>query len=324
MNRQDARRLARSAVVGTVSVAPATLLERARRRYDEALRTDPAARPSNLLRVARLRPVPASVRSFNPPGRPDVRFVNGASGVTQWTYWLGMDEVARLGAGPRVWEALCARAREVVEIGANIGFYTVPGGRAAQGSYRAYEPHPESAAILRANLAENGMTNVDVHEAAVVAGPAGFVDLAVPPSFDAATPGNATLVPEFSGGSVVRVQGVPITDVLGACDLVKLDVEGLEAALFEAAWDDLVRLGPAVMVEVHDVNQPLRRLLPSLVSATAARVYAMRRATLVPIPEEALGSGPLFDRYGTWDYLLVPDARAAIVAGVGIDERTTR
>ncbi|MBV8237120.1 MAG: FkbM family methyltransferase [Acidimicrobiia bacterium] len=324
MNRFEARRWARSAAVAVVSRAPLGLFAGARRRYDERLRRDPASRPPLLLRLARLRPVPPAVDAFSPPGRPDVRFVSRTAGVTQWTYWLGMEEVARLGAGTRVWEALCAGADEVVEIGANIGFYTVPGGRAARGAYRAYEPHPESAAVLRANLAENGLTAVDVQEAAVVAGPAREVELAVPPAFDGATPGNATLAPEFSGGSVVPVQGVPVNDVLGAADLLKLDVEGLEAPLLEAAWDELVRLRPAIMIEVHDVNRPLRALLPALLRATEARAYAMRQASLVAVADEGLGTGALFDRYRTWDYLLVPDARRALVTGVRIAERVTR
>ncbi|MBV8387235.1 MAG: FkbM family methyltransferase, partial [Acidimicrobiia bacterium] len=227
--------------------------------------------------------------------------------------------VARLGAGPRVWEALCARAAEVVEIGANIGFYTVPGAKVAGGVYRAYEPHPESASLLRANLAENGLDNVDVHEAAVVAGSEDFVDLTIPPAFDGATPGNATLVPEFSGGSVVRVAAEPMAAALGGCDLLKLDVEGLEAALFEAAWNDLVRLRPAIMVEVHDVNEQLRALLPGLVEASGGRAYAMRRASLASVRTEELGRGPLFERYGTWDYLLVPSGREHMVDALDID-----
>jgi FkbM family methyltransferase len=315
----------RTVAVDVVTHVPSAPLLAFRRRYDEILRTvDPAARPPALLRLARLRPVPQSVRSFTPPGRPDIRFVNGASGVTQWTYWLGMDDVARLGAGPRVWEALCAGAADVVEIGANIGFYTVPGAKAATGRYRAYEPHPESATVLRANLAENGLAEVEVHEAAVVAGAAGPVDLTVPPAFDSATPGNATLVPEFSGGSVVQVQGVPMAEALGSCDLLKLDVEGLEAALFESAWAELVRLRPAIMVEVHDVNRELRALLPRLLDEMGAAAYAMRRASLVAVPNSEMGAGPLFERYGTWDYLVVPAGREAMVAGLGIDTQATR
>lgn len=296
-------------MVRALGIAPARPFLAARERFDRTLRDgNEATRAPALLRLARLRPVPRDIRVFTPPGRPDVRFVNGSSGVTQWTFWLGMDEVARLGSGPRVWEALCANAREIVEIGANIGFYTVPGGAAAKGTYRAYEPHPESAAALRANLLENGAANVEVHQVAVVPDSGGPVQLAIPPS-DTVTPGGASLVPEFRVGSTVSVQGVPVADVLGSCDLLKLDVEGLEAALFRAGWDALVRLRPTIMVEVHDTNRELRSLLPQLLAETDASVFAMRRASLVPVPNELMGDGVLFDSFGTWDYLLVPRDR---------------
>jgi FkbM family methyltransferase len=286
---------------------------RSRRRYDRALREgDPEAGPPLLLRLARLREIPAGVRSFTPPGRPDVRFVNIESLTTQWIYWLGMDWVDRHGSGARLWGALCERSKAIVEIGANLGFFTICGGKVAPGSYRAFEPHPRSAAAMRANLAENGVDRVEVIEAAIV--PDGWgatINLYVPPGNGDSTPGSATLVAEHDAS--IEVPAVPIGAALAACDLLKLDVESFEPVLLAAAWPTLVRLQPTLMVEVHDVNVALRGLLPQLIASVDGRAFAMRRSTLTPVNADAFARGHLYETFGTWDFLIVPRHRAATV-----------
>jgi FkbM family methyltransferase len=307
------RHAARPLVTRIVKSLPLAPLLRARRRYDRTLRKkNPEASVPLSLRLARLRQVPPGVRSFTPPGRTDVRFVNTESLTTQWIYWLGMDEVERHGAGARLWEALCARSSNIVEIGANLGSYTVCGGKVAPGTYRAIEPHPRSAAALRANLAENGIKRVDVIEAAVV--PEGWgesVRLYVPTGYDQATPGGATLVAEHDAS--IEVGAIPIETAIAGCDLLKLDVESFEPVLLGAAWPTLVRLRPILMVEVHDVNVALRAVLPQLMSKVDGRAFAMRRRTLAPIDAEAFTRGQLYDSFGTWDYLIVPSDRSPVI-----------
>ena len=59
----------------------------------------------------------------------------------------------------------------VVDIGANIGYYTLLAARAAgpQGHVYAFEPERGNYGLLTRNLAENGYTNVSAHDTAVMA-----------------------------------------------------------------------------------------------------------------------------------------------------------
>ena len=109
---------------------------------------------------------------------------------------------------------------------------------------------------------------------------------------------------------------VPVQDLIGAHDLVKLDVEGFEAALLEAALAEWTVQAPLLLVEVHESNVALRQLIPVLLDAVDGRIYAARRATLVPVELDDVGRGRLATAYGTWDYLLVPARRAAIIEGL--------
>src|SRR5215212_6643397 len=80
------------------------------------------------------------------------------------------------------WRHCCTRASAVLELGANVGYFTVQGATAAPGArYVAVEPHPVSAGVCRANLALNGIGSVELLEAAAVpgAGPSA-VELQVP------------------------------------------------------------------------------------------------------------------------------------------------
>lgn len=309
-----ARSAARVVAASAVRSVPLSAMLSVRSRFDRTAHAHRRAAPPLLLRLARFRPIPPDVRMFSPPGRDDVHFVNVDSLATRWIFWMGMDYAGRHGAGPRLWEALCARADEIVEVGANIGFFATTGGAVARGTYRAYEPHPRSAKALRANLAANGLTAVDVVEAAVVPDAAGgVVSLSAPTGYDGATPLSAAVRPSTGDQVAIEVEALTISDVLGKCDLLKLDVEGLEADLLEASWSVLRKLAPVVMIEVHDVNERLRMLLPMFLGETDAQAFSMHRDSLRPVPQEAFAEGRLFDTFGTWDYLIVPRSRAGMI-----------
>jgi FkbM family methyltransferase len=63
---------------------------------------------------------------------------------------------------------LCRKVKSVLEIGGNVGLFTVIGGQAASGQYTGMEPVLAVAAVLRRNLRRNGLTAVEVLEAAAI------------------------------------------------------------------------------------------------------------------------------------------------------------
>jgi FkbM family methyltransferase len=312
--KQSIRQLFRPLAVRIAEALPLRPLLLARERFDRRLTAgERRLRAPLAIRIGRLRPIPPAVRSFSPPGRPDLRFVNAESMSLQMIYWLGMDEAGRHAAGTRVWESLCARSRDVVEVGANVGFYAVPGARAARGRYRTFEPHPRSAQVLRSNLAENGIERAEVIEAAVVPDDwKASVRLTWPAGRDWATPASAGMAVE--GGDGVDVKAVPVREAIAGCDLLKLDVEGLECALLRACLPALSETSPLLMLEVLDPE--LRLMLPEVVSALGAEAFAMGLTALRPVTPEALRDGPIYDVYGTWDYLIVPASRSSALEGL--------
>lgn len=104
----------------------------------------------------------------------------------------------------------------MLEIGGNVGLFTVIGVRVAPGSYTVVEPVPLVAATLRANLARNGLTDVEVLQGAVIPdNNARDVTLNLPAE-DWGMP----------VGAHVIVPGLPIRQLAEGRDLIKIDAEG--------------------------------------------------------------------------------------------------
>lgn len=318
------RRLLRAVWVGALALVPDRALLAVRDRYVAELERDSAAIPPALLRAASFhRAIPRAVESFSIPGRSDLRMTNVASVYTQIIFWTGDHWLAQHGAGIPLWEQLCARAQRVVEVGANIGYFTIAGGLASSGTYTAVEPHPNSCAALRTNLALNDVRAVEVVEAAAVPGlTTSSVELVCPTGTDRAAPSGAmvrgsALDPGDEGESeVIAVPAVPFTSTIAGCDLLKIDVEGLEAQLIKDGWDELGRSRPAMMIEVLTDNVDLRPLVIELMEHLGATAYAMHRDRAEPIEASVFADGARLEACHTWDFLFVPAERADLLAGV--------
>jgi FkbM family methyltransferase len=189
----------------------------------------------------------------------------------------------------------------------------VQGGRAAPGvRYVAVEPHPVSADTCRRHLALNGVTSVELIEAAAVADPAvSSVPLLVPAD-QAATPTVAFLptdteLPADMARDVVAVLDVPAIDVgrlIDGVDLIKLDVEGQEHVLLAAVREHLRQRRPTLFVEVLAGTVQLRALLAELCASDGYRCYALSRQGLVELDGVQLATVRLMDEYGCQDVIL--------------------
>jgi FkbM family methyltransferase len=129
----------------------------------------------------------------------------------------------------------------VLDVGANIGWYSLVLARAAPPGVDilAFEPDPDNFALLQANLASNGARSVTPVRAA--AGPAANRERLY--RYDHGNAGRHSLLP-IHGGESVDVDTVRLDDAWdqqGFGDrplrLIKIDVEGYElAALQGAPW----------------------------------------------------------------------------------------
>ncbi|MGY1617304.1 FkbM family methyltransferase [Geodermatophilus sp. SYSU D00691] len=302
------RRVAR-AVVPRLPVAVADALRR-------GLTAGAGASRRAALRAAALRllvegGIPRGVSTFRLVDDPGLEFLAVDSQVLEQLYWCGEQ-----GWEPELlpwWRRFCRASRAVLELGTNVGWFAVQGGRAAPGArYTAVEPHPLSAEICRRHLALNGVHSVEVLEAAAVADPAvSSVSLLVPGD-QAATPTVAFLaagteLPAEMARDVAAEYAVPAIDVrrlLDGVDLVKMDVEGQEHVLLDAMREHLHDRRPTLVVEVLPGTARLRALLAELCTVAGYRCYAVTPRQLVELPPERLATVRLREEFGAQDVIL--------------------
>jgi FkbM family methyltransferase len=153
-----------------------------------------------------------------------------------------------------------------VDVGANIGLYTVAAGYAVgrSGHVLAIEPTPRTAEVLGQNLRLNGLRETGVVTVAQVA--AGQAPGRARLATHIEDSGHNSLYPTGEEDEVVEVDVVPLDDLLPEgrlVDVVKIDVEGAELAVLrgmrqiaaanpdivvfaELAQEHLVRAGTSV------------------------------------------------------------------------------
>ena len=197
--------------------------------------------------------LPASLAEVRPIDRPDISFAPGDSMVLEAVYWFGVRGYE--GIMSEVWKTLCARSQNILEVGGNVGLCAVSGGKATAGRCTVVEPVTQVAEALRGNLKRNGLDRVEVLEGAAVPAAEPCEVLLNIPEEGHDAPVGAHLIEgvEVSGRSrkqVLKVHGFPITQLMAGRDLVKIDAEGIEAALLEAARDIIVKTRPTLLVEV--------------------------------------------------------------------------
>jgi FkbM family methyltransferase len=143
----------------------------------------------------------------------------------------------------------------VVDVGANIGTHAVAFAKAVgpAGLVLAFEPQPQTFELLRGNLERNMIHNVQARAAGLSdAEEQGFItDLDDTHIFNS---GGASIHTSSDSASKLRVPLLPLdASSLKACSLVKIDVEGMEAAVIRGMSETL-RLRPVVVAECNSVE----------------------------------------------------------------------
>jgi FkbM family methyltransferase len=155
----------------------------------------------------------------------------------------------------------------VIEVGANIGTSTVWFGKRVgpTGAVVALEPQRVVFQILCANVALNGLTNVNAIQQAVGA-QRGSINV---PMIKIDAPNNFGGL-ELTDPAAPRGQQVPLVRLddlrLGRCNLLKVDVEGMELAVLQGGADLIRRCRPILYVENDrpHLSDPLVRFIDSL------------------------------------------------------------
>jgi FkbM family methyltransferase len=190
--------------------------------------------------------------------------------------------------------AVAAKCKVVLDVGANIGWYTLNIGRAVEGMGRVYafEPIPDTFATLERNVALNGMRNVTLMNVGL-GETTGEVEFYLP---DVTGSVAASQRPLFSEQQNARVQAKvrrldEVAKELGLerVDLIKCDIEGGELAMLKGGIETIRRFRPAIFLELlrkwsreygYHPNDVI-----ALLGAEGYRCYAIGERELEPIAE---------------------------------------
>lgn len=144
-----------------------------------------------------------------------------------------------------------------IDIGAHVGYFTLLAAKhvGQDGKVLAMEPNPTVAALLRQNLARSELRNVIVEEVACSdSDSAPKLILYIPSDYNVA---KASLSERNAGpGTRVEVESKLVDQLvvkhsLPRVDLIKIDVEGAELAVFRGMKETLARFRPSVVTELN-------------------------------------------------------------------------
>ena len=150
-----------------------------------------------------------------------------------------------------------------VDVGANIGVHTVRLAKlvGSRGQVIALEPDEEAARRAHRNIMLNQLSNAHVINAAAGEEAGGEAQLYRPDARDTNRARASLMRHSYLTGSVTTVPVVTIDEVCpGPVALIKIDVEGYEAAVVRGATAKIDRYSPAVIFEyapelLHDASQ---------------------------------------------------------------------
>jgi len=137
----------------------------------------------------------------------------------------------------------------VLDVGANIGYYTLIFARLVgdEGKVFAFEPDPANCALLRENVALNGYTNVVVSQAAA-SNRNGRVRL----HLSDANKGDHRIYDSHDGRPCIEVPAVQLDELFAdddrRIDFIKMDIQGAEGLALEGMSFLLDRTPPRMLL----------------------------------------------------------------------------
>ena len=141
----------------------------------------------------------------------------------------------------------------VVDVGANLGFFTLLGSRLVGpgGCVHAFEPVPKTMGFLEKNVELNAPANVVLH-AEALSEASGSVELNLPTDHSG---GSSFRDLGESSSEAVEVRCIALDSLLDSLPrikLVKIDVEGAELLALRGMRELLRRDHPYIVSEIHD------------------------------------------------------------------------
>ena len=188
--------------------------------------------------------------------------VNATDHIQKNIFWYGYYEKEV----SIVWQDLIRRDSVVLDVGANIGYFSVlAAAKAVNGSVFSFEPVSLFRKQLSDNIALNNLSNVEVLPFAVGnRNEKATIYLADADNFGM----TAMVLPENFSGKTETVEKISLDkwaeqNPLPKLDLIKIDTEGAEMEVLSGMQSLLQRQQPAVLIEV--INEQLDKFESSAV-----------------------------------------------------------
>ncbi len=188
-----------------------------------------------------------------------------------------------------IWCRLAVRATGILDIGANVGIYSLAAAKLRPDlSIHAYEPNPYAFARLRVHKFLNDLSNLIEHPVAVhrksgVASISWFVRAGGHIS-------SGTMIGTAPGKDsaitiIEPIDGTGLAGTLGLRPLVKIDVEGAELNVMEA-MQEVLALRPDIIIETF--HQPSCDAINAMLKPLGYSVYAIHELKRKLIPKAEL------------------------------------
>lgn len=176
-------------------------------------------------------------------------------------FWQGFQE-ADQGVLQRI-RAHLPRDGVFIDVGANIGSFTLVGARVAEvGHVHAFEPSGHHHARLSHNVALNGFTNVTLNQQGLHDQP-GSATLFLPRAEgEVNNSGAASLYRDAARDgkqvveevALIRLDDYVADKGVSRVDVIKIDIEGAEYSALKGAMNTLRRFRPLVLMELDRDN----------------------------------------------------------------------
>jgi FkbM family methyltransferase len=170
-----------------------------------------------------------------------------------WAYWTGYYDT---GVRGRLLAA-CPPGATVLDIGANVGLWSVPLGtcmQRAQGRVWAFEPVPANYAILCDQIRRNNLADTVFPVRVALGERSGNITLAIMESDTESLSGNAMIVTDDQVGRtctapLIRLDDWAAENQVERCGLIKIDVEGAELSVLRGGLSFISKHRPLIFGE---------------------------------------------------------------------------
>lgn len=225
--------------------------------------------------------------------------------MNQAIFLYGIFEISET----RLVQSLLRPGMTFVDVGANVGYYTLIGARlvGTSGCVHCFEPNDTLRPKLEENIRRNGLPNVVVHPEAI-ARDTGQVEFYAS-TWDA-NQGISSILPGDGREATQKVRSLSLDDFVGSLggrrvDLVKMDIEGAELIAIEGGRRALGATdAPPVIFEAADLG-PVAAALRGLGYKIRRLHYTLESGLALPDADAPLRS--LFDDYEAPNYFAAKD-----------------